>query len=178
MKWFFGLLIGAAVLAFGVWFAEWYHQRKIMKKSGFSAATTVAALFFLLISCNTQPEPFQVGKDVCYFCKMGITDTRFGGEVITKKGIIRKFDDLHCMISFLKGGGEDEKNISQKVTVNFEKPTGFTDVASAIFVISPDLKSPMGSNAAGFANKEAADSYVKDKQAELVNWQQLYNKVQ
>jgi copper chaperone NosL len=27
------IVIGAAMLAFGVWFAEWYHQRKLEKKT-------------------------------------------------------------------------------------------------------------------------------------------------
>jgi copper chaperone NosL len=172
------VVIAAAALAFTVWFVEWYHHRKISKKINLVSAIVSSVMLLLFISCNTKPEPFQPGKDVCQFCKMGISDTRFGGEVITKKGKIHKFDDLHCMISFLKIGGEAEKEISQKVVINFEKPNEFVDAASATFVISTDLKSPMGSNAAGFSGKEAAENYSKGRQTEITNWQQLYTKVQ
>jgi len=172
------IVIAAAGLAFAVWFVEWYRHRKASRKGKPVAFAVASFLLLLIASCNAKPEPFQVGKDVCRFCKMGITDTRFGGEVITKKGKVHKFDDLHCMISFLKTGGEAEKDISGKVTMNFEKQNEFIDVASATFVISPELKSPMGSNAAGFKNKQAAENYAKGKPAELINWQQLYNKVQ
>ena len=49
-------------------------------------------------------------------------DPKFGGEVITKKGKIYKFDDLHCMVSFLKSGGSRLKKILRKnVIINFEK---------------------------------------------------------
>jgi copper chaperone NosL len=169
------VVIAAAALAFTVWLVEWYRHRKGSSKT--KLPVPVIFSLILLISCNTKPEPFETGKDVCRFCKMGITDTRFGGEVITKKGKIHKFDDLHCMISFLKGGGEAEKDISRKVTITFEKPNEFTDVTSATFVISPDLKSPMGSSAAGFATKDAAANYTEGKQTETANWQQLYEKV-
>jgi nitrous oxide reductase accessory protein NosL len=45
-------------------------------------------------------------------------------------------------------------------------------------VISPELKSPMGSNAAGFTSKEAAENYAKGKQAEIISWEQIFQKVQ
>ncbi len=172
------IVIAAAALAFTVWLVEWYRHRKGSSNPKMVVPAIATFMFLFLLSCNTKPEPFLPGKDVCQFCKMGITDTRFGGEIITKKGKIHKFDDLHCMISFLKAGGEAEKNISHKVTINFEKPNAFIDVASAAFLISPDLKSPMGSNAGGFVNKLATEKYAKNKQAETINWQQLYNKLQ
>ena len=127
-------------------------------------------------------------KDVCYSCKMGMADPKFGGEVITKKGKVYKFDDLHCMTGFLKSGFVAEKDVKENVVINYEKQNDFLDVQTAQFVISPGLKSPMGSNAAAFANKEAAKNYIKGKQAEIVNpivpiaigigWEQLLNKVQ
>ncbi|HEY6505866.1 MAG TPA: nitrous oxide reductase accessory protein NosL [Chitinophagaceae bacterium] len=172
------IVIAAGSLAFLVWFVEWYRHRKTVSKTKTASAFAASVVLLLLISCNTNPEPFQPGKDVCQFCKMGITDTRFGGEIITKKGKVLKFDDLHCMISFLKMGGEAEKDIAKKVTLDFGKPNEFIDVQSATFVASPELKSPMGSNTAGFPGKQEAENYAKGKQAELMNWLQLYNKVQ
>jgi copper chaperone NosL len=173
------IVVAAAALAFGVWFAEWYRHRvkkdiPAFKPAIFSAA---ASVLLFLSSCSTKPEPFHAGKDVCHFCKMGITDTRFGGELITKKGKIYKFDDLHCMIGFLKAGGEVESNIAKKVVINFEKQNDFIDVSTASFVISQELKSPMGSNAAGFISRQAAEKYSMNKQADIVTWQELTHKI-
>lgn len=173
------VVIGAGALAFTVWLVEWWHRRRpFLKKKKIPrvpARMALAPLLILLLSCNTKPENFKPGKDDCSFCKMGIADTRFGGELITKKGKIYKFDDLHCMISFLEKG--EEKNISRTLTVLFEKPNEFSDVDKTVFVISDELKSPMGSNTAGFANKNAAENFTKGKEAEIVDWQQLYTKV-
>jgi len=174
------IVVAAGSLAFAVWFVEWYRDRKKTKKlnsSRIANLSLAASLLVFFSSCNTKPEPFVPGKDLCHFCKMGISDTRFGGELITKKGKIYKFDDLHCMATYLKANKDEEKNISKKLAINFEKPNEFLDVASASFVISPELKSPMGSNAAGFIDKQAAEKYAKDKQAGVVNWDELLNKI-
>ena len=172
------IVIGAATLAFVVWFVEWYrHGKGFFKRK--PAALMIGTLSILsLASCHTKPQPFETGKDACYFCKMGITDTRFGGEVLTKKGKVYKFDDLHCMISFLKEDAEEEKNISGKVVIDFEKPNQFVGAATTSFVVSPELKSPMGSNAAGFVSKKKAEDYVKNNQGEILSWEQLNSKVQ
>lgn len=173
------IVVAAGTLAFVVWFVEWYRHRK--PGGMFKRKKIPAALFlyvsFLLLSCSTKPQPFETGKDNCHFCKMGITDTRFGGEIITKKGKVLKFDDMHCLISFLKNGGEQESNISKTLTVLFDKPNTFLDVKKAAFIASAELRSPMGSNAAGFENKTSADNFLQGKQGELLNWQQLYDRV-
>ena len=54
-----------------------------------------------ITSCTTKPQPIKMG-DACDFCIMGVADNRFGAELITKKGKIYKFDDIHCLIGFIK----------------------------------------------------------------------------
>jgi copper chaperone NosL len=174
------VVIAAGTLAFAVWFIEWYRHKK---PGGFSffrrkqvTAASVVSLFSMLLSCSTKPQPFETGKDNCHFCKMAITDTRYGSEIITKKGKVFKFDDILCLINFLKNDGEQETNISKKISVLFEKPNQFLDVNKTFFVISPELRSPMGSNTAGFENKTNAENFLKGKQGEVVNWKELYER--
>jgi copper chaperone NosL len=168
------IVIGAGLLAGGVWFVEWYrHRTKKPGKIKPSAALVPAMLLLLMASCNTKPQPFEMGKDVCHFCKMTITDTRFGGELVTKKGKIYKFDDLHCMAEYLNT--DKETTFSHSLTIDFEKPNTFIETAKANFVISPDLKSPMGSNAAAFMTNESAQAIGKS--SEVLTWAQLLEKL-
>ena len=111
----------------------------------------------------SKPEPFKYGKDDCYFCKMGIVDPKFGGEVITKKGKVYKFDDVICMVRFLKSGALNEKDISQKVIINFEKQNDFLDVYKTNLLVSPELRSPMGSNAAAFSSQQLLKKPKQEK---------------
>ena len=58
-------------------------------------------LAFIISSCTTKPQPIKMG-DTCDFCIMGVADNRFGAEIITNKGKIYKFDDIHCLLGFMK----------------------------------------------------------------------------
>jgi copper chaperone NosL len=172
------IVIAAAALAFSVFVWEWYHERKMNKKkipqTSFAVVLVIGSL--LLVSCNPKPTPFQYGKDVCEFCKMGIIDPKYGGEVVTKKSKVYKFDDVICMSGFLKQASIPEKNIAKKLLINFEKENDFLEAANSFFVASPALKSPMGSNTAAFTTKTAAEKAKQQYGGELLTWEQLLAK--
>jgi copper chaperone NosL len=105
--------------------------------------------------CNTEAEPIRFGTDNCYSCKMTISDQRFGGELVTKKGKIYKFDDSHCLVEFLKAGAEEKTNIATTYLVDFAGNGGLIDANAALLYKSTELRSPMGGNVAAFSKKEA-----------------------
>jgi copper chaperone NosL len=172
------IVIGASILAFAIWFAEWHRLRRNKKnvKSTPIAAPAIA-LLLLFTACTAKPEPIKYGKDDCYFCKMGIIDPKYGGEIITKKSKMYKFDDVICMIRFLQSGQLKENEISEKVVINFEKQNDFIDVAKTIFWVSPELRSPMGSNAAAFISKQNAEKAKNGKEGLLFTWNEMYLKI-
>lgn len=172
------VVIGAAILAFGVWFAEWYHQRRQQKRNKSAYTIPVVILCLSLASCSAQPEPFKYGKDVCHTCRMGIVDPKFGSEIVTGKGKVYKFDDVICMNRFIRSGTLQEKEIKQTVVINFEKENDFLDVHTCYFVWSPEIRSPMGANAAAFRNREAAEKFNAAKKGEVLNWAALAAKLQ
>jgi copper chaperone NosL len=171
------IVVAAGILATVILITNFYKHHKPKK----SVSPAVMILLVLgcstaIISCNTKPEALVIGKDECYVCKMGVADLKFGGELITKKGKLYKFDDIGCMISYLKSGSVSDNQIGQLVTINYNKPNTFLDVHDAWFLASKDLKSPMKSNTAGFANKNEAADVAKDKPGEIVNWEQLFKR--
>jgi copper chaperone NosL len=166
-----------AGIFFLVWGYEWFKHRKTTKTaSPFLKKTVPAAAFiiFFLSSCNTKPEPFAYGKDICDDCKMTIMDPKFGGEIITKKGKIYKFDDAHCMVNFMKAGTVKETDISKTVFIDYQNEKNFLDVKSSFFVVSDQFKSPMNSDAAAFTSKEIAEQKAKENTGTVKTWDQLY----
>lgn len=141
-----------------------------------SSISTLLLFSIATISCTAKTEPIDYGKDNCYFCKMGIVDPKFGGEVVTKKTKVYKFDDVICMVHFLQTGTIAENEIAKKVVINYEKENEFIEVDKAIFLASPDLRSPMGSNAASFSSKDAAEK-IKTGEGLLLTWMDLYKKI-
>ncbi|MFL5807903.1 MAG: hypothetical protein ACJ749_00200, partial [Flavisolibacter sp.] len=96
------VVIGVSTIFFLVWAFEWYKNRKrktsIAPISRKIIPAAAAILVLALNSCSTKPQPFAYGKDVCDDCSMTIMDPKFGGEIITKKGKVFKFDDAHCLV--------------------------------------------------------------------------------
>ena len=105
---------------------------------------------------------------------MGVADPKFGSEIITGKGKIYKFDDIGCMIRFMKADGIEKKNIARTVVVNYEKQNDFIDAAKAVLIISESTKSPMGFNIAAFSNKESISKFG----GKTFSWNELYNKIE
>lgn len=173
------IVIAASALAFAVWLVEWYRHRKKTAVIPLKVSSAAAALWLLLLTaCQAQPQPFTAGKDVCDFCRMGISDLRFGGELLTTKGKVYKFDDLHCVAAFLQSGKVTEKDIAQVLVINFDKQNTFLNSQQASFVISPSIKSPMGSHTAAFENSQAATAFCKEQQATILTWPSLIEKLQ
>lgn len=170
------VVIGAATVMFLVWFYDWYKANK--KRKGISAALATSLVLFTLSSCNTKPEAFKIGTDICYLCKMGITDTKFGGELITDKSKIYKFDDIGCMIRFMKGSELNKNNIASTWVINFEKPNEFIDANKAVLVASPLTRSPMGFNLAAFSHQDAAAKVVAGTSGKIFSWNELYAQVE
>ncbi len=171
------IVIGAAGLAFGVWFAEWYRRRKLAKTvciPNRALAASAIALTLSIMACSAKTEPIQFGKDQCSFCKMTIMDPKFGGEVVTKKGKVYKYDDVICLSQFLHSGIVKEEEIAQVVFVNFEKENDFISSEKAMFWVSSALRSPMGSNAACFSSPESAKKASQEKEGRLISWNELH----
>lgn len=171
------VVIGIAGLFFLVWGYEFFRNRKkkiniapVAKKA---VAASAFGLMLFITSCNTKPEPFAYGKDICDDCKMTIMDPKFGGEVITKKGKIYKFDDSHCMTHFLKAGTVKESDIAQTVFIDYENQKNFLDVKAASFVVSPQLKSPMNGNAAAFSSQKIAGEKAPSVSGTIKTWEDL-----
>jgi copper chaperone NosL len=97
--------------------------------------------------------------------------------VVTKKSKVYKFDDIICMVRFLKSGTLKDNEIAERVVINFEKENDFLDVDNATFWINPELRSPMGSNAAAFSSKQAAEKTKAGKEGELLSWNDLYQRM-
>jgi copper chaperone NosL len=173
------VIVTVTALFFIIWFIEWRKHKKqnIMTPQRKMASVSIALVTVLLFtSCTPQPEKIAFGKDNCAECKMTIMDPRFGGEIVTKKGKIYKFDDPHCVAIFLERRGVEMSDIHQTLFTDYNKSDEFIKVNSAEFVVSSQLKSPMNGNAAAFKNKAEAEKKAAEIEgSKVTNWATLYN---
>ena len=127
----------------------------------FKPGIDVLAVFSLLFfsSCTSGPQPIKIGTDSCSYCKMTISDNRFGAELITRKGRTYKFDDIHCLVSFNKSGLSNKESIQTIYFVNFELPHNFIEASKAYLLKSDEFHTPMAGNIAAFEKEEAAGKF-------------------
>lgn len=101
------------------------------------------------LSCERAPRPLVAGVDACDFCRMTVSDTRFGGEIESNRGRIHTFDAVECLASFHIDAG-DHDQVKRAWVSDFE--TGrLVPVDSAVFVLDGKVKSPMGRNLVAFS---------------------------
>ncbi len=138
-------------------------------------ATTVAAVLLLISisSCTTSPQPIKVGIDNCYFCKMTISDIRFGAELVTTKGKVYKFDDVHCILAYLKTKEVKPGNIKDFYLSNYAADYQLIHVNAALLFKADDLRSPMGGNVAAFDNKDSLQTIQKRFPGNTISWNDL-----
>jgi len=126
------------------------------KMKGFKG---VAFVFFLtvMISCAVKPEPIAFGEDHCTYCKMGIVDPKYGGELVTTKGKIYKFDALECLVPYLE---QSDQSFAFTLGIAYDQPKKLVAVDSLHFVISGDYNSPMGANLAAFSEPRPSEEVL------------------
>lgn len=161
-----GLLLALAV------FVEFRWARKNKRSRGLPA---LAILIFLAAAgsgCSGKSSPIITGRDECSFCRMTISDRRFGAELVTRKGKPYKFDDLHCLQQFVRAQPVTAEQASFYVT-SYSGNHDLVPAGQALYLRSETINAPMGGHIAGFAGKEGLDSFQRTLNGTLIGWKEV-----
>jgi nitrous oxidase accessory protein len=106
------------------------------------ARSTLAGLLLALSACSSAPRPLVQGTDACDYCRMSVSDVRFGGELQVKNGRIYTFDSIECLASFYLDAAD--RDDVRGVWVADYSTSKLIAVDSAFFVQASRVQSPMG----------------------------------
>ncbi|MEN8124777.1 MAG: nitrous oxide reductase accessory protein NosL [Bacteroidota bacterium] len=130
---------------------------------------TIFTIFLLLTtSCKVEPEVINYGLDVCNFCKMTIVDQQHAAQYVTEKGKQFKFDAIECMLNDLAEKGTDEIEIF--LVSDYGNPGFIDDAQTSTYLISQEIKSPMGAFLSAFSSEELAIKTQQESGGKLYNW--------
>ena len=110
---------------------------------------------FMIACVSNEPKPIKLNVDTCEFCKMTISNGKFGAELLTKKGRYYKFDDLSCMLLYAK----DNTLIPAE---------------QSFYLRGGAINSPMRGNFAAFASDKDQDNFQKQFNAKTLTWEQVF----
>jgi len=167
------LLVGLALLYSLIF--ELKNHKPFFKCMLCAKKTAAAMLTVLIIStagCSSEPIPIHFESDNCDFCKMTISDNRFGAEIVTKKGKAFRFDDLHCIKGYLHEGKIKPDDIGNIYFIDFSMPGNLIEVSKSYFIQNDQLNSPMGSNTVAFGSKDSLESYKTQFSGKELTWEE------
>lgn len=129
-------------------------------------------LFTFLPSCSTkEADPIKLSVDGCDYCKMKIADGKFGAELITTKGRVYKFDDMHCMINYHK---ENKNSKVQAFYIHdFNQVNVLIPAETAFYIKDGQINSPMHGNIIAVKTKVEADQLATDFKAVATSWNEI-----
>lgn len=129
-------------------------------------------LFWLPACQPAAPHPVEIApEDMCAFCKMAISEKRFAAEIIPKDGEPLKFDDIGCMIRYMKIR-QNRGEITAVFVVDYETRE-WLKAEEAHYVRSSQLTTPMSSGIVAYREKAQADTAVAKYRGELLRFADL-----
>lgn len=137
----------------------------------------IAVLFLfpiLLWSCTpkTEPQVIYYGQDYCDHCKMKISDSRYGGEVVTDTGKAYKYDAIECLHAHVK---VNHIPVAKTYVVDYD--TGvLVDADKLFFVTSEKNRGPMGTTIMASLKKEKLTDQVKDSSL-VTDWKSIQSQL-
>ena len=133
---------------------------------------TYLLILLLSVSCKTkEADPIKLNSDGCDFCKMKIADGKFGAELITTKGRIYKFDDMHCMINYHK---ENQATKIQSFYIHdFNQNNVLISAETAFYVKGGEISSPMRGNIIAVKTEEEAKKIALKYNANPISWSEI-----
>lgn len=135
-------------------------------------ALLLAASVALLTGCEPKPKPVEFGSDQCEYCRMMITEPEFASQALNQQGRSFKFDSVECMAAF-DITHEDPGNIHSKWVPDFHNTENWVESASAYYLVSETLRSPMGLYLSANSSREIAEEMKQEYGGEIMNYEQV-----
>lgn len=155
------LIVAALLVAWGLF--KTLFTKRVATVAAAAAVTALAA------ACGeTVPRAFALNEDACGYCRMTISDTRFGGEAITKNGRIQTFDSVECLAAWARNS--EMGSVSAIYVMDFQHPGKFVRADSAGFLQKVLINTPMGRSVVAFATPAAAEQQRAMLGGDLIAW--------
>lgn len=141
----------------------------------------LAGLFTILAGCGGQPADgppaVQIGDTLCDECNMIISDDRFVTSAIidSPRGAeARLFDDFICQVNY-----ESERpdlRVLGRWSRNYNT-SEWLETETAVFVMSPQLRTPMASQAAAVETMDEAERLQATVEGDIVHFETAWTRL-
>ncbi|MGG0655928.1 nitrous oxide reductase accessory protein NosL [Rummeliibacillus pycnus] len=135
---------------------------------------SIFTTLLLLQACGNKeykPKEIVSETDVCKVCNMSIVHKEFAGEIAFTNGDYEMFDDLGCLIEYMKN--MNEKDLG-KAFIKDQDGKKWLNVQTASYVYEKDIWTPMSYGVIAFQTENSAKNYIKKEgKGELLSFDDL-----
>lgn len=131
------------------------------------------AVLLMTIACRAErPKPAEIDPgDICAYCKMVISERKYAAQFVDRQGSVFKFDDIGCMLRFVK-----EHRLRQQIAAYYVTDYGsrtWREAEEAVYLRTA-LASPMRSGLVAFRNQANASAASPKYGGPLFRFDQLW----
>jgi copper chaperone NosL len=101
---------------------------------------------------------------------MTIADPAFAAQLVTRTGVIYRFDDPICLATFMTSGRVAEADVHSTWTNDHAHPDALVNTADAVFVVGDGIRAPMNGRTAAFATATDAAAFKARVGGEIRRW--------
>jgi copper chaperone NosL len=113
-----------------------------VRRRALRALARVAVPLALLACASEGPRPIAYGDESCGYCRMTITDPRFGAEARTETGRVQTFDSIECLAAYADAA--ETSRLRGTWVTDYNRPGTLVPADSATFWQVDGGVSPMG----------------------------------
>lgn len=124
-------------------------------------------------SCRQgKPEPVEIvwNEDSCVECRMAVSDRKFGCEVVSADGTAQAFDDIGCLVLWVRRSGMPEGGAAYVLDFN---GGGWIDVTEASYLLAESMPTPMSYGIGAFKSTPDAEAAAGHWPGKVLGWAQL-----
>ena len=110
-------------------------------------------------------------EDMCSYCRMAISEKQYAAELIDGEGQAFKFDDIGCMLNFIRKGSVSV-SASSFFVIDFDQRQ-WIKADHAYYVRSSALTTPMSGGIIAFKDQSKAQEAAGKYHGKLLRFKEL-----
>ncbi len=133
----------------------------------------ILLLSFFVNSClghKLAPEEVYINEDSCAYCKMLISDIHFSAQLLKLDAETKKFDDVVCLLNYLATQNQARE---EAIYVYPFQQKGWVKAQFAIYLVSENISTPMGSGICVFLDRGEAEDAKETYGGRIATWDEL-----
>jgi copper chaperone NosL len=130
------------------------------------------AFALLVTACSadvTGPPEIVVDQTACSHCGMYVSEPAYAAAYRAHGKEARVFDDIGCLLDALR----QETATTIDVWVQDAAGGGWLDAGDAVFLRSPNVRTPMNGGVLAYAGGAAAEKAAAAQRGEVMSFQEL-----